>query len=181
MKYYLSKILNRLRGYQSLDSLIKMGLSVGKNFQMLEQCNLEYHHCWLISIGDNVTLAPRVHILAHDASTKQFLGYAKIGKVSIGNNVFIGAGSIVLPNTTIGSNVIIGAGSVVSKDIPSNSVATGNPARVLSTTDAYLNKHKEMLKENPIYNESWTVRGKITNEMKQTMVNNLRTNIGYVE
>lgn len=53
-------------------------------------------HCWLIELGDDVTLAPRVHSLAHDASTKRELGYTRIAKVKIGSNVFIGAGSIVL-------------------------------------------------------------------------------------
>ena len=79
-------------------------------------------HCWLISIGDNVTLAPYSQILAHDASTYNFIKYTKISDVTIGNNVFIGAGAIILPNVKIGDNVIIGAGSVVTKDIPNNSV-----------------------------------------------------------
>ncbi len=69
-----------------------------------------------------MTLAPRVHILAHDASTKIFLDYTKISNVKIGNNVFIGAGAIILPGSIIEDNVIIGAGSIVSKRIPANSV-----------------------------------------------------------
>ena len=77
-------------------------------------------HAWLIEIGDNVTLAPRVHILAHDASTKLYLGYTKIGRVRIGNDVFIGHVTIILPGVTIGDNVVIGAGSVVKSDIPDN-------------------------------------------------------------
>jgi maltose O-acetyltransferase len=51
--------------------------------------------------------------------------------VTIGNNVWIGGGAIILPGVTIGDNVTIGAGSVVTKDIPSNTVAAGNPCRVL--------------------------------------------------
>ncbi|WP_253200562.1 DapH/DapD/GlmU-related protein [Clostridium sp. CF012] len=99
------------------EQLIKMGLKVGKNFNRLGGCIIDDSHCWLITIGDNVTLAPRVHILAHDASTKMYLDVTKIGLVDIGNNVFIGAGSIILPNVKIGNNVIIGAGSIVTKDI----------------------------------------------------------------
>jgi acetyltransferase-like isoleucine patch superfamily enzyme len=49
---------------------------------------IDYSHYWHITIGENVTIAPRVHILAHDASTKLHLGYTKIGKVDIGNNNF---------------------------------------------------------------------------------------------
>ena len=72
-----------------------------------------------------------VQILAHDVSTKRNLGYTKIGKVSIGNDVFIGRGTIILPNVRIGNNVVIGAGSIVTSDIPDNSIAVGNPCRVI--------------------------------------------------
>jgi maltose O-acetyltransferase len=78
-------------------------------------------------------MAPRVHVLAHDASTCAIVGHAKIGRVNIGNNVFIGAESIVLPNVNIGDNVVIGAGSVVTKDIPPNVLAFGNPCRVIKS------------------------------------------------
>ncbi len=63
-----------------------------------------------------------------------------MGTIEIGDNVFIGAGSILLPNTKIGSNVVIGAGAVVSKDIPANAVAVGNPARVLCTIEEYVDR-----------------------------------------
>lgn len=56
--------------------------------------------------------------------------------VHIGNNVWIGAGAVILPGVTIGDNTVIGAGSVVTKDIPSDSVAVGNPCRVLRAIDA---------------------------------------------
>ena len=64
-----------------------MGLRVGVNFNRLNGVIIDPAHCWLITIGDNVTLAPRVHILAHDASTKNYLNFTKIGRVNIGNNV----------------------------------------------------------------------------------------------
>lgn len=106
------------------------------------ECIIDPGHCWLISIGDNVTLAPRVHILAHDASTKRILGYTLIGRVTIGNNVFIGAGSIILPNVKIGNNVIVGAGSVVSRTIPDNSAALGTPARIICSYEEFVEKRK---------------------------------------
>ena len=123
----LRSLLYKLRGEVPLERLIERGLKVGKNFNRLGGTIIDDSHCWLITIGDNVTMAPRVHVLAHDASTKNTLGYSRIGLVNIGNNVFIGAESIILPGVTIGDNVVIGAGSVVTKDIMSNSVATGNP------------------------------------------------------
>lgn len=118
----IRKLRNKLIKEQNLEDLVKKGLKVGKNLNMQSSCIIDNSHCWLIEIGDNVTLAPRVHILAHDASTKLALGYTKIGRVKIGNNVFIGANTTILPNVKIGNNVIIGANSLVSKDIPDNKV-----------------------------------------------------------
>ena len=89
---------------------------VGTNFKRLNGVILDPDHCWLIEIGNNVTIAPRVHILCHDASTKQYLGFTKIGNVTIGNNVFIGAGA-----------KIIGVNAVVNQDVPDNVIVVGNP------------------------------------------------------
>ena len=102
----------RLRGEYTTEKLISMGMKVGKNFGRLNGVILDPSHCWLIEIGDDVTLAPRVHILCHDASTKTFMNYTKIGNVTIGNRVFIGAESVVLPGVTIGDDVVIGANSI---------------------------------------------------------------------
>lgn len=74
-------------------------------------------HCFLICIGDDCTFTAKVHILAHDASTKKHLGFTKIGKVIVGNGVFLGVGVVVLPGVTIGDDAIVGAGSVVTKSI----------------------------------------------------------------
>ncbi|MDO4893230.1 MAG: DapH/DapD/GlmU-related protein [Eubacteriales bacterium] len=67
------------------------------------------------------------------------------GTIEIGNNVFIGMNTIVLPGVKIGNNVVIGAGSIVSKDIPNNSVACGIPARVIETLDEYYCKNKDKM------------------------------------
>lgn len=181
----ISKIMDfiksKIRGEFSTDQLIKMGLNVGENFGRHQECIIDPSHCWLISIGNNVTLAPRVHILAHDASTKYYLGYTKIGLVKIEDNVFIGANSIVLPNVRIGKNSIIGSGSVVTKDIPSGCVAVGNPAKVICKTEDYLNKNRELMKKSPVYDEKWTLRSKITNNQKKEMIKSLELGEGYVD
>ena len=109
-------------GEYTIAQLREMGLRVGKKFDPQLGYELDPSHCWLIEIGDNVTFGPHVQVLAHDASMPNVLGYTKIGRVRIGNNVFIGAGSIVLPNVQIGDNSIVGAGSIVTKDIPPNVV-----------------------------------------------------------
>lgn len=117
---------------------VKKGMKVGKRFSRQSGTRLDITNCWLIEIKDNVTLANRVQILAHDDSAEQYLGYRKAGKVVIGNNVFIGAGSTILPGVTIGDNSIIGAGSIVNKDIPPNTVAAGVPVRIIKSLAEYL-------------------------------------------
>ena len=72
---FLKKTLNKIRGEQSIDKLKKRGLKIGKNTTIMSGVIIDPSHCWHISIGNNVILAPRVHILAHDASTKLFLNH----------------------------------------------------------------------------------------------------------
>lgn len=152
------KVLNKIRGVQSIDKLRRRGLKIGKNVTIMEGVIIDPSHCWHITIGDNVILAPRVHILAHDASTKLFLNHTRVADVSIGSNVFIGAGSIVLPGVTVGSNVVIGAGSIIKKDIPDNSVAVGNPAKVICTLTEYISKQKTKMNSQNVFDESFTLR-----------------------
>ncbi|MBR4333250.1 MAG: acyltransferase [Clostridia bacterium] len=178
----LKKIIYRIRGEIPTEELISRGLKIGKNFERLNQVIIDDSHSWLIEIGDDVTLAPRAHILAHDASTKSFLGYTKIGRVTIGNKVFVGAETVILPGVTIGSNVIIGANSTVTHDIPDGMVAAGSPARILCTTEEYLAKEKKRMETAPVYGVEYTMRGNITEAQKQQQKDDLAKNrIGYVD
>ena len=154
----LKKILNKIRGVQSIEKLQKRGLIIGKNVTLMGEVIIDPSHCWHIEIGDDVILAPRVHILAHDASTKLFLGHTLVSNVKIGNRVFIGAGTIVSPGVTIGDDVVIGAGSLVTKNIPSSSVAAGNPAKVLSTLDEYIDKQKNKMNSENVFDSLYTLR-----------------------
>ena len=79
----IKELVYRLRGEYTTERLISMGMKVGKNFGRLNGVILDPSHCWLLEIGDDVNLGPRVHILCHDASTKIYLNYTKIGKVKI--------------------------------------------------------------------------------------------------
>ncbi len=81
-----------------------------------------------VMIGPNVTIATAGHPI-EPSLRRQGMQYNM--EVRIGNNVWLGAGVIVLPGVTIGENSVIGAGSIVTKDIPANVVAVGNPCRVL--------------------------------------------------
>jgi maltose O-acetyltransferase len=177
----IKELLYRLRGEYTTEKLISMGMRVGKNFKRLHGVILDPGHCWLIEIGDNVTMAPRVHILCHDASTKQFLNYTKIGRVTIGDNVFIGAETVVLPGVTIGSNVIIGANSTVTHDIPDNSVVAGSPARVIRTLEEYLEKERGRMKTAPCYGEEYTLRKDVSMELRMQQKQELDGKIGYID
>ena len=174
-------MLFRLRADYCTEDLIDMGLKVGKDFCRMHGTVLDPSHCWLIKIGDNVTLAPRVHVLAHDASLVNHLGYARIGTVIIGDNVFVGADSVILPNVTIGDNSIIGANSTVSRDIPANVVAAGSPAKVICSLDDYLDKNRQLMKSNPIYGEDYTLRRNITPEKKKQQFDELKGKYGFVK
>lgn len=158
MKKILKRFLSRMRGEQNLEKLVNRGLTIGKNFTRMEGVIIDPSHCWHISIGDNVVLAPRVHVLAHDASTKVFLNYTRVANTKIGNNVFVGAGTIVLPGVTIGSNVVIGAGSVVVNDIPDDSVAVGNPARVVKPLSVFLEENKQKMLPDNVFDNRYTLR-----------------------
>ena len=178
---YLKEFVYRLRGEYTTERLIKMGMIVGENFKRLNGVILDPGHCWLIEIGDNVTMAPRVHILCHDASTKQFLDYTKIGCVKIGNNVFIGSESVVLPGVTIGDNVVVGANSTVTHNIPDNSVAVGSPARVICTLDKYLEKEKQRMNSSICYGEEYTLRGYVSMSKRMKQKSELIGKIGYID
>jgi maltose O-acetyltransferase len=107
-------------------------ISIGDNF--FSNMNFTVLDDGKVTIGNNVFIAPNVgiytagHPLDKDLRNKS-LEYAY--PVTIGNDVWIGAGVSILPGVTIGDNVVIGAGSLVNRDIPSNSLAVGNPCRVI--------------------------------------------------
>lgn len=107
-------------------------IHVGENF--FANFNLTVLDEAEVRIGDNAFIGPNVSIYTAchplDAPTRNtFAEWAE--PVTIGDNVWIGGSVTILPGVTIGDNVVIGAGSVVSRDIPSDSVAVGNPARVV--------------------------------------------------
>lgn len=106
--------------------------SVGDNFFLNVNCRLM--DSGKITIGSNVFIAPNVSLITeeHAMDVEQRLeGLEYTHPVTIGDNVWICTGVIVLPGVTIGENSVIGAGSVVTKDIPANSLAVGNPCRVI--------------------------------------------------
>ena len=98
-----------------------------------------------VKIGDDCRIAPGAYILAHDYSyavlrRTHHKMLCKTAYITIGNNVFIGFRSIIMPGATIGNNVIVAAGSVVTGTIPDNVVIGGNPAKIICSLEDYYNK-----------------------------------------
>lgn len=155
---------------------VKHGLKVGNRFSRQSGTRLDISNCWLIEIKDNVTLANRVQILAHDDAAEQFTGYRKVGKVVIGNNVFVGAGSIILPGVTIGDNCIIGAGSLVNKCVPANTVVAGVPIKEIKKLDTYLEKAQNDIaqakKDGRILDITYDINCKTSQELKSDDLQN---------
>ena len=115
------------------------GVQVGENCRILiKEFGTEP---WLITVGDNVTITNGVKLLTHDGSTwlmKDEAGRRYLyRRIKIGNNVFIGANSIILPGVIIDDDVIVAAGSVVTKSVPSGYMVAGNPARKVRDFDEY--------------------------------------------
>ena len=137
-----------------VELLRKQGVLIGENVHIYDsKIDGTYGKC--IRIGNNVTITG-AQIIAHDASTKKFIGYTKVGRVFIGNNVFIGVNATILPETFIGDNVIIGAGAVVRGRVDSDSVMIGNPAvRICSCTE-YIEKNRKQLSDGYICDGNFT-------------------------
>ena len=134
--------------------------------------NMIYHNSVIdslipqfIKIGNNFISGPNSIILAHDASYFLINGRYRVEPVEIGDDVFLGAGSIVFPGVKIGNRVVIGAGSIVIDDIPDNCVAAGNPAKVICTIDEYLEK---AAKRGILYSAPYTIQDCIKNKGKVT-------------
>jgi maltose O-acetyltransferase len=160
----------RVRGYVDPNRLVRQGLRLGERVYIAPGTVIDPRHCWLVSIGDESVLGPRVHILAHDASTKPHLGFTKIGEVNIGRRVFIGAMAVILPDVRIGDDAIVGAGSVVRDDVPAGMVAFGNPAQVICSTADYVARHRERIERRPRFGrEGFTYQGGITAGNKQVL------------
>ena len=165
----------------AMERCYRLGFSSGKNFHYNSGYPIDANWPWLISVGDNVTLATGVKLLAHDASTALTGSHTKIGIVKIGNNVFIGANSIVLCNTRIGDNVVVGAGSVVTGDIPSNSVYAGSPAKFVCSFDEFKNKHLSARETHPVFNQHrWDKWPEATVAERVEMRKQLEETWGYI-
>ena len=175
-------VLRKTKDQLELEYLLSHGMHLGKNSTIHTGCMIDSGWPWLISIGDNVTITPNVTILAHDASTNIVGLGTKLGRVNIGNNVFIGTGSTILCNTTIGDNVIVGAGSVVTRDLPGNAVYAGAPAVQVATIEEFRNRNVALRTERPALDRihKWDSWREAPLEDKEKMKKALENGIGFV-
>lgn len=159
-KFFIAKIK-----YQEMKkSLEKKGVSLGEGSIVYNSVFSSSFKGDEFIIGDNCTITGSV-FLGHDASPCLFIEDLKIHDdlflpgsrapyrkpIIIGNNVFIGYGTTILPGVNIGNNVIVAAASVVTRDIPNNSVVAGNPAKIIKKTSDHILKYKDLFSSYPEY------------------------------
>lgn len=106
------------------------GMAIAPDVRISFKARLDKTNPRCIEIGEKTYIAFDSIILAHDYATRRHGGHFE-QKTRIGANCFIGCGAIILPGVTIGDQVIVGAGSVVTKDVPAHSIVAGNPAKVI--------------------------------------------------
>lgn len=106
------------------------GMNIAPDVRISFKARLDKTNPRCLEIGEKTYIAFDSIILAHDYATRRHGGnFAQ--KTRIGANCFIGCGAIILPGVTIGDQVIVGAGSVVTKDVPAHSIVAGNPAKII--------------------------------------------------
>lgn len=134
----IKKIIKKINALvlSPLEFAKKSGVEMGSN------CSIHSKHFgsepYLIKIGNDVQIAENVRFATHGGGwvfRRTLPNFDTFGKIVVGNNVYIGNSSIILPGVNIGNNVVIGAGSVVTKSLPDNGVYAGNPAKLICSTD----------------------------------------------
>lgn len=129
---------------QKRNYLIKQGAKIGKNTRILSKVGCLGTEPYLVEIGENCLISTDVHFLTHDGGISVLNNLNafdrrmdKFKRIKVGNNVFIGMGTKIMGGVTIGDNVVIGTGSIVTKDVESNSVVCGVPAKKIKTIEEY--------------------------------------------
>jgi maltose O-acetyltransferase len=151
-------VVARVRGEQAIDKLLAHGLNSSGKFSMAGRTHIDAAFAWAITIGDQVTIAHDVLIIAHDAATKRWTGYTCVRPVNIGARSYIGAGAVILPGSDIGEGAIVGGGSVVRGVIPAGAIAVGNPAQVVGETQDFVDRHRARLAEMPCFDHKPTAK-----------------------
>ena len=157
---FLSKITHNHR--YMIDYYRRGGVKIGDNCLICS--NILTREACLISIGSNVTISTNVSFITHDNSIKLVINDKSdlFGKISIGNNCFIGENSSILYGVTLANNIIVAAGSVVTKSFYENNIIIGgNPAKKIGDWETFREKYKDKAVNRRdvvlSYNESFLV------------------------
>lgn len=145
--------LERLLGSDAyVEHARQRGCVIGSGTRFYGEKKLDLGHAHLITIGSDCIITDEVRVLAHIKDRPilanrfdddQIPKRSTVGAVTIGDNVFVGEKTIILPDVSIGDNVIIGASSVVTKDVPSDTIAVGAPCEAVMSLDEYRRRRLE--------------------------------------
>ena len=177
------KIKNKIeikRQIERWENLRRLGMHIGKGVNLPISTWIDTSHCFLISIGDNCGFGEDCLILAHDAMPNEYLDATRVGRVTIHESCHFGARTVILPGVEIGPRSVVGANSVVIKDIPPNTLAAGNPAKVICSLDEYLEKHREAMKTMPIFPFKEYDMNYINPDRMKEMLEKLKDSSGYI-
>jgi maltose O-acetyltransferase len=179
----LAKLKGKISVYRlkrRWNNLRELGMHLGKGVNLPMSTWIDTSHCFLISIGDNCGFGEGCAILAHDAMPNEYLDATQIGKVTIRESCHFGMRTILMPGVTIGPRSIVGSNSVVIKDIPPDSVAAGNPAKVICTMSEYLDKHRNKMQNSPQFPYSKYSLQYLNSETMREMLALLENGPGYI-
>lgn len=184
LKRLVKKIIKRIRKESWIDELEKRGLVIGKTSKQTiytDNC-IDSLYPWLIEIGEHVIISTGVSILAHDASTAQISGFSRLGRVTIGDNVYIGHNATILCNVKIGNNVVIGAKSLVNKNLQANGVYAGVPAKYICSIEEFKKKHEKFKAVKPYFENNFLYyQNCATKEERLKMKKALENTDGYIK
>lgn len=137
-----------IKGKSKINYYKKIGVNIGDECEFIGSVSFGSEP-YMVNIGKKCKLADGVKFITHDGgihvirNLKNMPDIDKFGNIIIGENVFVGMNTIILPNVKIGDNSIIGAGSIVTKEFQSNSVIAGIPAKRICSIEEYFQKSKD--------------------------------------
>ena len=145
--FYQKHVLRMSNSEMIIDHLRRIGTSIGEHCYIYSD-DLETCEPYLVTIGNNVTIAGGVSFTTHDDSVEAY--YKKdtliVGRITIGDNCFLGSNSIVLPGVTLANRCIVGAGSVVTKSfLEEGAVIAGCPAKEICKTEELYKKNEQYI------------------------------------
>lgn len=162
----LSRLIGKILQFIRDEPAMPPGMKIGKNVFIDPSAVLDPWHGRHITISNNVTIAPGVRILCHDASSKKRLGVTLVAPVDIGDNVFIGADSLILPGVRIGAGAVIAAGAVVTQEVDSGIIVAGVPAKFIGLVSDLDRQRLDELKMKPVFDETIYNRRELNRDLK---------------